>query len=314
MAAIPGPPAPPGSAAPPGMPYAPPPPPAAPPPARRRVAAVAGFGVAGISAATARRFGRAGFDVALLARRPERLAAGEADLRAAGGWAARAREAAPHFPARADRAAGYLGALRSSRRAVSPNPHLTPPAPCPHQASRRGAMQSTWQTRPPSRRASRGCGRLAPAWRACWQGGRGEGAVRARGAPARPGPGGPAGPALTQRPAPAACRSRPRWAAPWRCSTGTPTTPSARRCWRWCQRRWTRSTASRSKVGQRLVTWGPRGADAASTAALPAACRPPPPAAPAATNGANPAANRSRPSRPAGGGAAAAAGLGGHRS
>jgi uncharacterized protein len=50
----------------------------------RRVACVAGFGVAGISAAVARRFGRAGFDVALLARREDRLRQGEEDLRALG--------------------------------------------------------------------------------------------------------------------------------------------------------------------------------------------------------------------------------------
>ncbi|GBF90496.1 hypothetical protein Rsub_03492 [Raphidocelis subcapitata] len=63
----------------------PPPAPAPPPPPpRRRVACVAGFGPAGISMAAARRFGGAGFELALLARRPERLAEGEERLRAAG--------------------------------------------------------------------------------------------------------------------------------------------------------------------------------------------------------------------------------------
>jgi NADP-dependent 3-hydroxy acid dehydrogenase YdfG len=53
----------------------------------RRIACVAGFGVSGISASVARRFGRAGFDVALLARRGDRLQQGEQQLRAAGGSA-----------------------------------------------------------------------------------------------------------------------------------------------------------------------------------------------------------------------------------
>ena len=57
---------------------------AAPPNApHRRIACIAGFGV-GISAAAARRFGRAGFDVALLARREDRLQAGAEELKAAG--------------------------------------------------------------------------------------------------------------------------------------------------------------------------------------------------------------------------------------
>lgn len=61
---------------------------AAPP---RRVACIAGFGVAGISAATARRFGSAGYDVALLARREDRLQIGAEELRAAGACGAQLR-------------------------------------------------------------------------------------------------------------------------------------------------------------------------------------------------------------------------------
>lgn len=61
-------------------PPAPPPPPSA----RPRVAAIAGFGVGGISAAVARRLGDRGYALALLARRPDRLGEGAAALRARG--------------------------------------------------------------------------------------------------------------------------------------------------------------------------------------------------------------------------------------
>ena len=54
----------------------------------RRVAAIAGFGVAGISSAVARRLGARGFGLALLARREERLREGAAALLAAGAPAA----------------------------------------------------------------------------------------------------------------------------------------------------------------------------------------------------------------------------------